>query len=321
MKKLTSSIAACALSAVTMCSCGAGQDPIDPPSSTPTIALLNKFENELNTQEKANVFSVAVYQDGDLQTRSFGKSNPCQNAYSVAKTFIVTAIGLLVDQGLLTIDETVVDILADELPETYNEVWSQTTVEMLMLHNVGLSAGFLDIDVLDATTFGEDYLSYVLNAPIREDYNPLGNSYTYTDAAYYLLSRIVEKKSGMGTDDFLWKYLFYPIGCRETAWSHCPKGHVIGATGLYIRAEDLVKHGVIYLNGGMYGDKRILSQGWVQTVLDRGYEFRSYDKGVSFRKGGMRGQMLIIVPRMKRVMAWLGCGENDFTSVATSVIE
>ena len=230
--------------------------------------FLDDFKKEIESREKANVFFIAEYHNGKIEKKELAHTNPCQDTYSVSKAFVVTAIGLLVDRGLLTTDEILTDILADELPATYNEVWTKTTVDMLLLHKVGLSGGFLDIDCFDATQFGDDYLAYILNAPINEDFD-LEKS-TYTDAAFYLLSRIVEKRAGMGTDNFLWKHLFYPTGCREAAWSHCPKGHVMGATGLYIRVEDMVKHGMIYLNGGMYEDKRILSKEWVDTVIEKG---------------------------------------------------
>ena len=313
MKKLTTLLMACFLCYFTMGACNTTQSSQNNIEKSATTVLLDKFEQQLNNQKNANLFSVGVYQDGEIQTRLFGKNNACQNAYSLAKTFIVTAIGLLVDKNLLSVNERLVDILADQLPKTYNEVWKNTTVEMLLLHNVGLEEGCLDIDVNNATDFGEDYLSYVLNAPINKNFSP--ETYSYTDASYYLLSRIIEVKSGMRTDDFLWKYLFYPIGCREVAWSSCPQGHVIGAPGLYIRIEDLVKHGSIYLNGGTYENKRILSQSWVDTVFAKGYEFKTYDNGVTFEKGGMNGQRVVIVPHLNRVVAWLGYGENDFKNL------
>ena len=273
--------------------------------------FLEDFKAEIESREAANVFFIGEYHDGKFETMRLQKTNPCQDTYSVSKSYVVTAIGMLVDRGLLRTDETLTEILADELPETYNEVWTKTTVHMLLLHKVGLSGGFLDIDCFDATTFGDDYLAYTLNAPIKEDFDLVKE--TYTDAAFYLLSRIVEKRAGMGTDDFLWQNLFYPTGCREAAWSHCPKGHAMGATGLYIRVEDMVKHGMIYLNGGMYEDKRILSEEWVNTVIKNGYEFKSCGGGQAYGKGGMRGQKIMVVPGAKRVVAWLGCGENGFT--------
>ena len=278
--------------------------------------FLEAMRDELARLGDRGVFSVAEWHAGRVESLDIIKTNPCQNVYSVAKAFVVTAVGLLVDRGLLSLEDTVTEVLSDELPPSTREVWSKTTVDMLLLHKVGLPQNFLDIDCFDANAFGEDYLTYILSEPIREDFD-LSTS-TYTDAAFYLLSRMVEKRAGMGADDLLWKHLLFPTGCREAAWSHCPRGHVIGATGLYIRAQDLVKHGMIYMNGGTYEGRRILSAEWVDTVLSRGYEFKSRAGGRAYGKGGMRGQMLLIVPEAQRVVAWLGCGDNSLSDFVTS---
>ena len=268
--------------------------------------FLEDFKAEIQKRQ-ANVFAIAEYCEGRLEAMQLVKTNPCQDIYSVSKAYVVTAIGMLVDRGLLSTEEIVTEILDRDCPKSYQKVWDRVTVEMLLLHKVPLPKNFLDIDLCDGTAFGADYLAYILQTAENPGLEPC-----YTDAAYYLLSRIVEKRSGMGTDDFLWKYLFYPTGCREAAWSHCPQGHVMGATGLYIRAEDLVKLGAIYLQEGLWEGKRILSKAWVDTVLRKGYELKPQADGRAFGKGGMRGQMLTIVPLKKRVVAWLGCGDHSF---------
>ncbi len=273
--------------------------------------FLSAFQKEILDREGANVFFIAEYGEDGIQTQSLCTTNPCQNVYSIAKAFVVTAVGLLVDRGRLSTNEILTDILANELPATYHPVWKRTSVEMLLLHKVGLAKNFLDIDGQDATAFGRDYLSYVLNAPIHADFD--GTTATYTDAAYYLLSRIVEKRAGMPLDDFLWKYLFLPLQYREAAWSHCPMGHAMGATGLYLRIEDLIKLGALYLNRGVYEGQRILSEQWVDTVLSKGYELKLQKNGKAYGKGGMRGQMLMLLPHCHHAVAWLGCGNNAFS--------
>ena len=269
--------------------------------------FLDDLKKEIIRQQ-ANIFAIAEYCDGKLEALQLVKTNPCQDIYSVAKAYVVTAIGMLVDRGLLSTEECVTEILKQECPAGYQKIWDSITLEMLLLHKVPLPKNFLDIDVFDANDFGEDYLSHILNAPV-DDRLP---DFRYTDAAYYLLSRIVENRAGMGTDNFLWKNLFLPTGCREAAWSHCPMGHVMGATGLYIRAEDVAKLGAVYLNDGVWEGKRILSKTWVDTVFEKGYELKPQAGGCSFGKGGMRGQMLTIVPSKKRVVAYLGCGDYSF---------
>ena len=146
-----------------------------------------------------------------------------------------------------------------------------------------------------------DYLSLVLRHPL--DYDP-GTREVYSDAAFYLLSRAVGRVLGEPMDNFLLRELFTPLGFQEVAWSHCPHGSPMGATGLYIRAQDMVKLGELYLRGGVWNGKRILSEDWVALALREGYEPRPVGKG--YGKGGMNGQMLYVCPGSERVIAWHG---------------
>ena len=276
--------------------------------------FLEAMRDELARLGDRGVFSVAEWHAGRVESLDIIKTNPCQNVYSVAKAFVVTAVGLLVDRGLLSTDEVVTDILADEIPTGCQPAWYKTTVDMLLLHKVGLPGGFLDIDCYDSRNFGEDYLAYTLTYPTPEDYTP--DKSTYTDAAFYILSRIVEKRAGEPLDNLLWRELLFPIGCLEAAFSRCPKGHPLGATGLYIRVAEVAKLGSIYLNGGMYGSRRILSEDWVGTALSRGYELKPKCGGRAYGKGGMRGQMLLVLSEQRRVVAWQGYGSADLTEAA-----
>lgn len=238
-----------------------------------------------------------VVDDGEIETFVGTKANPCQNTYSVAKTFTATAIGLLFDQGKLTVDEKITDILADELPESgMDPRWHDVTVDMALTHRAGLPGGFLDIDVHKSSEFTDDFLRYMLTYPL--DYTP-GTDSKYSDGAFYLLSRIVEKKSGLCLDNFLWKELLVKLDYQEMAWSHCPKGHAMGATGLYISSEDMVKLGMVYLNGGLYRGQRVLSQQWCTMALEREYGIDKSDDGKMHAKGGMFGQKLFIIPEKK----------------------
>ena len=266
---------------------------------------------------KWNMFSVAhMCGSEEPEVLHFQANNPCQDTYSVAKAFTVTAVGLLVDRGLLSVDETVTAILAEECPEDYHPYWDDTTVHMVLLHQLGLPGNCLDIDAQDAREFGSDYLRYMMTHPLS---CPAGGELCYTDAAYYLLSRIVEKRSGMKLDDFLWRELFEPLGFREAAWSHCPLGHAMGATGLYIRVEDMAKLGWLYLNGGVWKDRRILSQAWVDTVIENGYELRPKGVGKAYSKGGMYGQMLLVIPEENRVVAWQAFGKDKDIDLAAII--
>lgn len=241
-----------------------------------------------------------IHNGGEPETVDFMDINPCVNAYSVAKTFTMTAIGLLYDKGLVKPEDKVCDILSDEIPEGMDERWCDSTVDMALTHRLGLPGGFLDIDVHPSTEFTDDFLKYMLTYPLA--FEP-GEQRIYSDGAFYLLARIAEKKAGMCLDNFLWQELLVKLGFKEMAWSHCPKGHAMGATGLYIHSSDMVKLGQLYLTGGLYNGERLLSEKWVKMAVEREYALDWDEEHRIYYKGGMCGQKLIIAPEQNRVVA------------------
>lgn len=260
-----------------------------------------------------NVFRIAeIKGDSEPEFLELQPVSACLDVYSVAKAFAVTAVGFLVDEGKLSVDSSVVELLGEECPKNYQPLWEKTSLDMVMRHLIGLPVGFLDIDGIDSLSFGEDYLEYMMNYPLSRE---PGVEHCYTDAAYYLVARIVERFAGETMDNFLWKKLFLPLGFRDAAWSHCPKGHTIGATGLYIRVDDMVKLGALYMYGGVWKGKRILSKEWVDMVLTRGYELNYAGFSGCYGKGGMAGQMLMVVTKEQRVVAWQSFDGSSFTEL------
>ncbi len=241
-----------------------------------------------------------VQGDGEIETAECNPANYCQNVYSVAKTFTMTALGLLYDRGELRLDEKICDIFAGEIPEKTDPRWYKSTVETALKHSLGLPGGFLDIDVKKSSEFTNDFLEYMLTYPL--EYEP-GTQSKYSDGAFYLLARIGEKITGMSLDNFLWKEMLTELDFQEMAWSHCPRGHVIGATGLYLHSSDMVKLGMIYLNNGLYRGKRFLSEEWVKLAVENEYAWDWDSKHKIYYKGGMFGQKLIVVPKQNRVVA------------------
>ncbi len=267
---------------------------------------MSKFLEDFAAFIKENngrVFSIAEISGNDLPEKIvIQENNPCQNIYSVSKMYTVTAIGILCDRGLLRTDNIVTDILKEECPFGYDPNWDETTIDMLMRHRIGFPGGF-DIDVNDASNYDPDYLKEIM---LKKWVCPPDTQRRYEDAGYYILSRIVNKVAGQSLFSFCWENIFRPLAFREAAWSCCPKGHAMGGTGLYVRVEDMIKLGAVYLNNGSYNGSRIVSSGWVRQVLDKQYEFAPNGIRDSYNKGGMNGQNLLVIPCENRVVAWQG---------------
>lgn len=271
--------------------------------------FLKDFTDFLETQPFKIIRLSQQQGNGETETFTQTEANACQNIYSVAKTFTATAIGLLYDKGFVKMNEKICDIFADEI-KNYNidERWKNSTVDMALRHTLGLPGGFLDIDTTKSSQFTDNYLKYLFEYPLQ--YTP-GTESRYSDGAFYLLSCIVEKKSGMTTDAFLWREMLLEMDYQEFSWAHCPKGHAMGATGLYITSEDMVKLAMLYRDGGIYRGKRILSEEWVKLAVEKEYGLDWDDTHRIYYKGGMFGQKLIVVPEQNRAVALQAYGANS----------
>ena len=255
-----------------------------------------------------NLYDLALYTNDGIRVHRFQPCNNCNNSYSVAKAFVMTAVGLLWDDGLLNVTDPIFPLFAGVCPPDTDPGWRLATVEHALTHRLGFDKGFLDIDTEDVTAYStDDYLSIVLSHPLA--YLP-GTYKQYSDAAFYLLSRLVSRAAGENVDSLLLRRIFQPMRFHEVAWSRCPHGYPIGATGLYISAEDLVKLGVLYMNGGVYEGRRLLSEEWVQKSIAQEYEFTMMTHNGLIGKGGMYGQALVFSREKRFAVACHAHEEN-----------
>lgn len=250
-----------------------------------------------------NLYHFSIYTpEWGILTHRFQPCNRCNNSYSVAKAFVMTAIGLLQDDGLIEITDSLYAIFAKDFPKDMDPGWKLATIEHALTHRLGFDGLFLDTDVDDLSAYPtDDYLQMVLSHPLA--YLP-GTHNQYTDAAFYLLSRLVSHVSGEKVDSLLWRRIMLPMRFVEAAWSRCPHEYPIGATGLYICTEDMVKLGMLYLDGGVYDGQRLISEEWVRQAIAREYEFHVMTPNGLIGKGGMYGQGLVFSREKQFAAAW-----------------
>lgn len=260
-------------------------------------SIIRKLE-----ESGANLYDFALYTESEgIQSHHFQPSNRCNNSYSVAKAFTMTAIGLLWDDGLLKVSDSLGQIF--HAPE-----WNDVNIEHALTHRIGYGQGHLDIDVEEVSSYPtDDFLQLALSYP--RPYAP-GTHYQYTDAAFYLLSRVVDHVSGEKLDSLLWRRVLKPMRLQEIAWSRCPHEYPIGATGLYISSEDMVKLPALYLNGGVFNGQRLISEAWVNLALERGYELHPMS-GSLYGKGGMNGQAIAFSREKGFAAAWHSFDPKD----------
>lgn len=252
-------------------------------------------------EHELTLFDHAVMTKDGIAELFTGMGNPLNNSYSVTKCFAAAAIGFLWDEKKIGLDEPVTDVLKGEF-DSAAAGWEKVLVRHALGHTMGISNGYLDIDTEDIFSYGtDDFLTYAFSAPIE---HAPGAHYCYSDAAYYIVSRLVERRSGEKLDEFLMRKLLNPLRVQEAAFSRCPRNHPIGATGMYIRARDMVKLGYVYSQRGAWENRQLLSEAWVQIEENEGFNFtETAVKGV-YAKGGMRGQKLLYSPEKGYAAAW-----------------
>lgn len=265
--------------------------------------MIVKDISELNL----NLYDLSIYTCDGIRTHRFQPCNNCNNSYSVAKVFVMTALGMLWDEKKIRMTDPL--SMYFDIPSSAGLGWKLATIEHAVTHRLGFDEGFLDIDTEDTTTYPtDDYLSMVFSHPLT---HIPGTHVQYSDAAYYLLSRLFSIVANENIDTFLNRRLLKPLRFREAAWSRCPLEYPVGATGLYISSEDMVKLGALYLEDGMWNGQRILSNEWVERVISREYEFHTMTSSGLIGKGGMYGQMLVFSKEQNFAVACHAHEESD----------
>ena len=160
-------------------------------------ALFDAFNNETEP-----MYDIAVITDDGMEYLHNPNSNFANNGHSVTKFFISSAIGILVTQGKINLTDKVTDFFTkEEIGDKIDKKWYNVTVEHALQHKTGMLNIPYGVDEsAHIPLIGEDFLKYVFSIKIEAE---PGTQRKYSDAAYYLLGRIIHKASGMTAYEFI----------------------------------------------------------------------------------------------------------------------
>src|SRR5580692_9632438 len=115
-------------------------------------------------------------------------------------------------------------------------------------------------DMMEAS---HDWGQYVIDLPMASD---PGKVFLYNSGATILLAQIFKKLTGKNIDEYAAEHLFKPLGIRYY-WKHSPTGLPDTEGGLYLSAHDLAKIGQLFLKGGMWEGKEVVSAAWIKDSV------------------------------------------------------
>lgn len=237
--------------------------------------------------------------------------------FSLSKAFTSTAIGFAVQEKLLSLSDRLVDFFPERLPCRPCENMEKMTLKDMITMSTGHS---IEPDLLVSTPDGS-WQDVFLHSYV--DMEP-GSRFLYNTASTYMLSAVLQKVTGMTTEEYLTPRLFDPLGIESHRWEKCPEGITTGGYGLNITTESIAKFGTFLLNRGSYGGKQLLNPEWIDEASSfqvqnfgtkdwgagYGYQFwRCVPDGV-YRGDGAFGQYCLVLPKQDMVIA-INSGSND----------
>ena len=192
--------------------------------------------------------------------KPFDTLNETHMLYSHSKSFTSSAIGFLVDEGKVDLDERLVDILPEDVPAKPDPRLGEIRVRDLLTMNVGADGDH---------TIGRNPSEWTKWFMKKELQRRPGTGFRYDSDATYMLAAIVEKKSGEKMMDYLKRKMFDRIGITK-AWSTCsPEGIPCGGWGMNMTTRELARFGQLYLNHGEWDGEQLLSPDWVSLATTR----------------------------------------------------
>ena len=224
--------------------------------------------------------------------------------HSMCKSITGMAIGMLIEEEKLKLDENIYDIFPDHI-NAFSKIFRPViTVENLL--TMTSSVTFNESGIVS----GNDWLGSFLNASVN---GKPGTEFQYNSLNTYVLSAIVTKRTGETLTEYLTPRLFGPLGITKYYWETCPKGITKGGWGLFLCAEDMAKLGQLYLQRGKWNGQQLVSEYWIEISTARhlktqndtygyGYQLWMEQRPGSFEYNGMLGQNVIIYPDMDMVL-------------------
>lgn len=257
--------------------------------------------------------SLLIVKDGFLVCESYQKPygrDTLHRMFSVTKSMVSLAIGLLAEEGKLGLDDRIADYFPEKLPENVHPYIKAITIRnMLTMRTAHNKTTYK----LEGCT---DWVGSFFTA--QPTHYP-GTFFAYDTSSTHVLAALAEKLSGKELLGYLREKFLDDIGFSEAAYClKDPMGVSMGGSGLMATPMDIMKVMYLVMQGGVYAGKRYLPEEYLKLALTKwsdnyavgqtfeemqgyGYQFwRTTHNG--YACFGMGGQLGICIPDKNMVI-------------------
>jgi CubicO group peptidase (beta-lactamase class C family) len=309
----------------------------------PIVVLVEKILTADPANNPVNIHDLLIARHGKLVFEEyfygFDQERP-HDMRSAAKTFAPVLFGIARDQGIKIAPETpVYSLFPEEAPfANWDERKNYVTLKALMTMTSGFACDDNDDaspgneDNMQSQTAQPDWYKYTLDLPIATE--PGGRHAVYCSADLNLVGGAVGHATASWLPEFFDDYLARPLQFDTYHMNLMPTGEAYMGGGIYLRPRDELKLGQLYLSGGIWNGRQVVSKEWVQqsttaySVFDPQTDFdanHEYGYGWhinhlsvgdrvfrTYSAGGNGGQIVMVIPDLDLVVAFNGGSYGEF---------
>ena len=268
-----------------------------------------KFIERLK-ERKTNLHSFMMVRNGKIITEAYYKpfsKDFMHRLYSSSKTYVSIAVGMLIDEGKLRLEDKIVDVIPDLVEKEQHKWLKECTIE---------DALKMSVPMLTDTYFALDYNEWAwtfFNHPTRSKaLKPAGTVFNYNTSGSFVLDVIVERVTGKPFLEYM-RPVFDKIGVSKDIWCvKSPDGYSWGGSGVVCTLRDYAKFAELLLNKGVYNGEQILPRWYLEKATtkqisnirenhytirhEQGYGYQIWITKQGYAMLGMGSQMAFCFP-------------------------
>ncbi|WP_248927083.1 serine hydrolase domain-containing protein [Paenibacillus hamazuiensis] len=266
---------------------------------------------DLVADKQINLHSFMLLRHGKVAAEGYFRpfdGRMLHNIYSVSKSVTSAAIGIAIGEGLLSLEDHIVDFFPEKL-EGGGAVHPYTA-RMKVKHLLAMAT----VHPKSTDTTVDDWVKSFLTTPPT---HPPGTIFAYDTTGTHTLCAIIQKLAGTSLHEYVKSRLLEPLGIGEIEWETCPMNINKGGGGIKCRTEDMARFGQLYLQKGVWNGRQVLPEGWAELstarhidnsnstfLLDgkKGYGYQFWrSRHNSYCAFGMGGQFVVVIPEKDAV--------------------
>ncbi len=281
-----------------------------------------------------NVTGIIIQKNGTRLCETYFHGHTATDAvhvFSVTKSIVSALIGIAIDKGYISgVDRKVLEFFPDRTIRPDDKTKRDVTIRHLLTMTAPYT---FTVEPYEEFFASENWLDTALDLLGGE--GPIGEFMYSPIIGTHILSGILVRATGMSVLDFAMEHLFSPLGIKDMhtvmlhskeeqfafyakdkhthSWVADPQGIHTASWGLTLTPSDMAKIGQLYLNGGTWNGRQIISAKWIDestkvhsrwNQLSYGYLWWIFDGAEhSYAAMGDGGNVIYVNPRKQLVVA------------------